>query len=117
MQGFPIIQNYTPYIGATFSDRINSITEDGVVLDISGDTFVLTMENRNGEVLHTLEIGTGIEFDGTEALEWKFTPDQTAEFVRNETMVYSILWTRSSNGDIIPIQVGEVTPWKKGINV
>lgn len=117
MTDFPIIQNYKPYIGKTFGDRINSITEAGVVLDISGDTFVLALEDRQGQPVHTLEIGSGIEFDGTEALEWEFTPDQTNEFERDKVMYYCITWTRASNGDVIPVQVGEVTPWRKGVNV
>ena len=107
----PAIIPIQPYIGDTLLGTIGVFKENGVTLDISADTFQYILYNSAGNVLHTLVIGTGIEFDGT-GIVWRIEDTDTANFVRNDRGSYELKWIRDDNGVKKTVLAGSAIPRK-----
>lgn len=87
--------NHTIYKGDTFEHFLN-IKEDGVLVDLSGDTFSVRIATNRGAVLHTLVIGSGVTLVSTGRLKYGLTPIQTAALPTNCELVYDVQWTKAS---------------------
>ena len=109
----PAIIHYQPYVGGTFSRPIASFKQNGVLLDVSSDTFVLILEAAGVEA-ERLELGSGIEFEG-DGIRWTFTDAQTGGLTKDANYTYILWWTRNDNGHVIPLQAGNIRPQKHTI--
>lgn len=107
----PAIIHYQPYVGGTFRRQITSFKQNGAPLNVSNDVFVFILEDAAGQEVERLEIGSGIEFEG-DGIRWKFTDAQTGGLTKNADYTYILWWTRDDNGDVIPLQAGNMRPQK-----
>lgn len=108
----PLIKNYAPYIGDTFNFDPFSIKVNGSLLDLSGDTFKLRIQEKaSGVVFVTLTLGSGITNPSTGRLQRKLTAAQTLTLVQGRVYVYDFQWTTSA-GDVLTLERGELHPVK-----
>lgn len=105
----PAIINRQPAIGATFKGLVSEFRENGVLLDVSADTFVFVLEKADGTDVQTLTNGSGIEFSG-DGIEWRFEAADTAAWIANARWHYVLKWIRDDTGDTIFVQAGTVIP-------
>lgn len=81
-------------------------TNSGASIDISNDTFEMPVKNSDGDVVDTLEIGSGLSFGPTDnRLNIQIPTTITAEAGNYS---YYIIWQRAGSSDNFPAIAGQI---------
>lgn len=109
----PYIQHYRTVVGDTLTSTITfSEGAPPALADVTDDEFRMVVAYQDtGALVHELEIGSGIAFEGDSKIRWTLTAAQTADFEPLRPMTYSIVRTRA-DGVVRTIQAGSITPQK-----
>ena len=86
--------NHTLFNRDTFTHRV-TIKRNGVAVDLAGSTFYMKLVDNRGEVLHELELGTGIEIidEAGGIVEYTLTSTQVNALATGCRLPYFFEWT------------------------
>lgn len=102
------IRHYTQYQGASIEMAGAFTDAAGAPIDISDDTLVLTIVDRQNRTKLQLEIGDGITFPAAHKYLAVITAAQCRALPEGQQLTYVLQWTRASDGMTKPIRAGYI---------
>lgn len=104
----PATLGHSLYQGDAFAHLI-TIKEDGVLVDLTGDSFILLVNDARLNNIATLEVGSGVTIVGAGQVQWGFSGIETDVLPTNCNLKYSFKWVDRDK----TIEVGEIIVTKK----
>lgn len=95
----PGVVNLELYRGDTFKRTI-VFEAGGSPLTITGDTFKMTFQRPGGAVIFTLQLGTGIQFAGTDRIAIELTASQMQTLASEVVRLHHDLQWNRANGEV-----------------
>lgn len=78
-----------------------TIKENGVAVDLTGSSFVMTITDKRGTTLETLTLGSGIEEVDTGKIQIHATATETGTWPADCLVNFKLVWTRPTSPVIV----------------
>lgn len=87
----PATLNHAFVQGDSFTHTIY-IKEGGVLVDLTGDEFTFTCKDQRGDLVLSLEVGTGVSIISTGLVQYQISAAQSLAMPTNCNLKYSFRW-------------------------